>query len=116
MIDAFRTQLRVTFNEDAELYDRCRPGYPRKLFADLADLTQIGSGSRVLEIGCGTGKATAPLASFGCVLTAVELGEDLAKVARRNLTEFTNAEVIAAPFEAWPLPEAKFDTVVSATA
>lgn len=54
--------LREIFNEAAELYDRVRPGYPPRLFDDLAELAGLGSGSRVLEIGCGTGQATVPLA------------------------------------------------------
>jgi 16S rRNA A1518/A1519 N6-dimethyltransferase RsmA/KsgA/DIM1 with predicted DNA glycosylase/AP lyase activity len=44
------------------------------LFEDLADLTGIGPGSRVLEIGPGTGQATLSLAERGCRVVAVELG------------------------------------------
>jgi 16S rRNA A1518/A1519 N6-dimethyltransferase RsmA/KsgA/DIM1 with predicted DNA glycosylase/AP lyase activity len=39
----------------------------------------------LLEIGCGTGKATAPLARRGFPVTCVELGAQLAAVARREL-------------------------------
>ena len=80
-----RDLLRSTFNQDAERYDRARPGYPAGLFDDLAELTSIGPGSRVLEIGPGTGQATRPLAERGCRVVAVELGADLAALARRNL-------------------------------
>ena len=31
-------QLRQTFDQAAELYDRARPGYPPELFDDLAEL------------------------------------------------------------------------------
>jgi hypothetical protein len=52
-----REQLRQTFGEDAELYDRVRPTYPPLLFEDLARL--VGERPNVLEIGPGTGQATA---------------------------------------------------------
>src|SRR6266542_609432 len=109
-------RLRITFDEDAERYDRARPGYPAALFDDLMTLAGLGPGSRVLEIGCGTGQATIPLAERGCEIVAVEIGPHLAAVARRNLGRFLSAQVVTASFEDWPLPPAPFDAVVSATA
>jgi ubiquinone/menaquinone biosynthesis C-methylase UbiE len=53
-----RVHLGRTFDEDAELYDRARPGYPPELFDDLAEVAGTGPGCRVLEVGAGTGKAT----------------------------------------------------------
>ncbi|MEV6423987.1 class I SAM-dependent methyltransferase [Streptomyces sp. NPDC051662] len=113
-----RTRLSRTFDEDAELYDRARPGYPPELYDDLADLAGARPGSRVLEVGCGTGQATVPLAERGCRITAVEAGARMAAVARRNLAEARAdaVEVVTADFERWPLPEEPFDVVVAATA
>jgi SAM-dependent methyltransferase len=109
---ADRERLRQTFGEDAPLYDRARPGYPPALFSDLAGLALLGPGSRVLEIGCGTGQATLPLAQLGCVVTAVELDAAMAALARRNVP---GAEVVVSAFEDWE-PVLPFDLVVSATA
>lgn len=109
-------ELRAIFDEDAELYDRARPGYPDALFDDLFALAGIGAGSRVLEIGCGTGQATVALAERGCVVVAVELGANLAAVATRNLAAFPNAQVVVGTFEEWPLPGEPFDAVVAFTA
>lgn len=114
--EARRADLSRTFDEDAELYDRARPGYPPRLFADLDALAGTGPGCRVLEVGAGTGKATVPLAERGCRITAVELGADMAAVARRKLAGFEAVEVVTADFESWPLPRERFDVVVSATA
>jgi SAM-dependent methyltransferase len=108
--------LRTTFNEAAELYDRVRPGYPAALFDDLAGLAPLGPGHRILEIGCGTGQATVPLARYGGRVVAVELGAEMASVARRNLDGQPAVEVVVAPFEDWPLPAEPFDVVFSATA
>ena len=83
-----RVGLRATFDEVPELYDRARPTYPDALFDDLGAL--VGDrprhgGLRLLEIGPGTGKATVALVARGYEVTAVELGERLAAVARRNV-------------------------------
>ncbi|MGW6906243.1 class I SAM-dependent methyltransferase [Streptomyces sp. NPDC054940] len=111
-----RARLSRIFDEDAELYDRARPGYPPELFDDLEELAGTGPGSRVLEVGCGTGQATVPLAARGCRITAVEAGPRMAEVARRNLAGAAAVEVVTAEFEGWPLPEERFDALVSATA
>jgi SAM-dependent methyltransferase len=108
-----RERLRQTFGEDAELYDRVRPAYPRRLYDDLAILLGKPKRPRVLEIGCGTGQATRPMLARGWSVKAVELSPELSRVARANLPEL---EVITAPFESWPLPAEKFDLVLSATA
>jgi ubiquinone/menaquinone biosynthesis C-methylase UbiE len=56
-------RLRSTFDAVATLYDEARPGYPERLFDDLASLSGTGPGAKkVLEIGCGTAQATVPLA------------------------------------------------------
>ena len=107
--------LRGTFDEDPELYDRARPGYPEAVFEDLVALARLRPGSRVLELGCGTGQATIPLATRGFEIVAVELGAGLAAVARRNLAAFPAVDIVTAAFEEWPLPSAPFDAVVAAT-
>ncbi|MFE7573300.1 class I SAM-dependent methyltransferase [Streptomyces sp. NPDC057521] len=114
--DSRRELLRRTFDEDAELYDRARPGYPVALYDDLAELAGARRGSRVLEVGCGTGQATVPLARRGCRITAVEAGPSMAAVARRNLAGAADVEVVTAAFESWPLPAEPYDTVLVVTA
>jgi SAM-dependent methyltransferase len=116
VVAADRERLRANFTQVAELYDRARPAYPAPLVADLAQLAGIGPGNRVLEIGPGTGQLTVPLARLGCRVTAVELGPELAAVARRNLAGYPGTDVVVSAFETWPLPDELFDAVVSATA
>jgi SAM-dependent methyltransferase len=110
------TVLRETFNEAAQLYDRARPRYPRALVDELARAADLGPAGRVLEIGPGTGQLTVPLAEFGCRITAVELGDAMAGVARQRLRGFPRVDVQVAEFESWELPGEPFDLVVSATA
>ena len=107
--------LGRVFNEVPELYDRLRPTYPDKLFADLVAVTGIDPRSAVLEVGCGTGQATRSLAKLGCKVTAVEPGADLAALARRNLENFSNVEIETSKFEDWDDGGRRFDVVVAAS-
>jgi SAM-dependent methyltransferase len=80
-------------------------------------LAALDAGDRLLEIGCASGKATVELARRGFRITCVELGSALAAEARRNLAEFTDVQVINAPFESWQPPrERAFALVFAATA
>jgi ubiquinone/menaquinone biosynthesis C-methylase UbiE len=111
-----QNRLRTTFDGAALLYDQVRPGYPEELFDDMVALSRLPPGGRVLEIGCGTGQATVPLARRGYRVLCVELGENLATVARRNLLPYSRAEVQTGDFEEYPLQEGAFDLAASATA
>jgi SAM-dependent methyltransferase len=111
-----RARLRTTFDEAALLYDEARPGYPDALFDDVVSLSGMPPAGRILEVGCGTGQATLPFARRGYRILCVELGENLAALARRNLAGYPQTEVHTAAFEEWPLQEAAFDLAISATA
>jgi SAM-dependent methyltransferase len=111
-----RENLRAQFDSAAELYDRARPGYPVPVFEALAAFGDLRPGSRVLELGPGTGQATRPLAERGYEVVAVELGAQLAELARRNLAAFPTVSVVNADFERWPLPPEPFDLFLAATA
>jgi SAM-dependent methyltransferase len=111
-----RHRLRTTFEEVPELYDRARPGYPAEVFEDLVALARLGPGARLLEIGCGTGKATLALAERGFELVCVELGSGLAEVARAKLAAFPRVEIANERFEEWEPSGGLFDAVVSFTA
>jgi 16S rRNA A1518/A1519 N6-dimethyltransferase RsmA/KsgA/DIM1 with predicted DNA glycosylase/AP lyase activity len=97
---ADRDRLRGTFDSAAPLYHRAPPGYPEELYDELARLAALRPGDRLLEAGCGTGKATVPLARRGFRITCFELGAALAAEARRNLAGFAGVEVIQAALQA----------------
>jgi len=105
-----------TFDQIADLYDRGRREPPGWLYDTLFAETAIDAGSaHVLEIGCGTGKSTLPLARRGAKVLALEMGVNLASVARRNLAVYSNVEVLCTRFEEWE-PKAEFDLVLAITA
>lgn len=109
------TELKTTFNTAAALYEDIRPGYPEKLIQDVINLSDLEDHSRILEIGCGTGKATQPFAERGYELVCLDIGGDLIAVAKEKLQEFPNVSFVEQAFEAWK-PEGKFDLIISATA
>jgi len=100
----------------AELYDRARPVYPAQVFDDLVALAGLPEHGRLVEIGCGTGQATLPLAERGFEIVCVELGEQLSAVARRNLAAFPKVAIVNAAFETWEPTDEPFDAVVAFTA
>ena len=57
-----------------------------------------------------------PFARRDYRILCVELGDNLAAVARHNLRAYPEAEVRTGAFEAWPVEEAAFDLAISATA
>ena len=78
MAQVDRVHRRTTFDAVAERYDSRRPHYPPAVFQAIEDFAGLGPGSRVLEVGCGTGHATVELARRGYDVLAVELGANMA--------------------------------------
>ena len=110
-----RLQRAQTFDEIAELYDRGRREPPSWLYDTLFSSSGLDPAlTRILEIGCGTGKSTLPLARRGCHVVALEMGTNLARLARRHLAAFPKVQVINARFEDWSAPE-PFDLALAIT-
>ncbi len=103
-----------TFNTVAAIYDAQRSGYPEALFDDLLELSRLEPGQRVLEVGCGTGQATAGFAARGLPVVAIDPGDRLLDIARRKFIEVPNVEFDLASFEAWPLGDRSFQLVAAA--
>lgn len=106
---------RGLFTTSAAAYDQGRPGYPERVYELLHEACGLGDGTRVLEVGPGTGQATGELLARGAHVTAVELGAELAELLRTNHRN-ERLEVIVGAFEDVEVREAAFDLVASATA
>ncbi len=100
----------------AQLYDRARPGYPAALVDDVIAYAALVADARILEIGCGTGQATLPLAQRGYAIDCLEPGAQMAAIARANLANFPNVTVHQTNFERFSHPPASYDLLLSATA
>jgi SAM-dependent methyltransferase len=111
----FSDEQRLAFGRVAELYDRARPSYPAVAIDSLLEYGGLGPGSRVVDIGAGTGKATELLAERGLDVTAIEPSADMAAVARVKLGRRPGVRIVESTFEDWEATE-RFDAVVSVQA
>lgn len=100
------------FDAQADNYRQARPPYPPDLWNTLAERGLLRAGTRVLDIGAGTGQATGPLIAAGAHVTAVEPGGRLAGLLAQS---FPAAEVIVSRAEDLDLDDSSFDLVVAAT-
>lgn len=110
-----REQQRQTFDRVAELYDENRPSYPAEIFDDVLAISGVTADSRLLEIGCGTGHATEVFAARGLAIHGIDLGENMAALARRRLADFPRVTIEVTEFEQWTTP-ARYDLIYAATA
>lgn len=110
------SEFERTFDLSAEDYDRSRPLYPKELYDDMLRYQHIGSGSNVLEIGLGTGKATLPILETGCRLTGLEPGNQLAFLARERFRDRTNISIFQQTLQDYTGAESTFDMIYAATA
>lgn len=108
--------LRLTFNEDVLNYDKMRPTYIKDLYEDVIKFANLDSNKNALEIGIGTGQATLPFLNTGCELTAIELGENMAKFSKEKFAKFQNFDIINDDFENVNLENSNYDLIYSATA
>src|SRR5262245_44456843 len=96
-----------SFGQAAEQYDRARPSYPAAL---IDDLTAEGA-KDVLDVGCGTGKASRLFLERGCNVLGVEPDPGMALLARNH-----GVTVEVATFEEWAPQGRTFGLVVSGQA
>jgi SAM-dependent methyltransferase len=101
------------FADGADIYAASRPAYPGEALDWLRDRMAIGSGSRVVEVGAGTGLFTRLLLETGAAVVATDpVPEMLAHLA----STLPGAGTAVATAEALPITNGSVDAVVCATA
>jgi SAM-dependent methyltransferase len=106
-----------SFGAAAADYDTYRPRYPDQLVDDVVAMLP---GRRVLEIGAGTGIATAAFAARGMAMTCVEPDPEMAAVLSAKLAGNADLHVDVATFDDWSAARSGgapgFDGLISAQA
>ncbi len=102
----------MSFAVAAEAYDRFMGRYSALLAPQLVDLAGVGSGQRVLDVGCGPGALTSELVERVGVsgVSAVDPSEQFVAAAReRN----PGVDVRRAAAEELPFADGEFDTALA---
>ena len=97
----------LSFGGIAAQYDRARPSYPPALIDRLMEW----SPHQVLDVGCGTGRASVQMMARGCDVLGVEPDASMAQIARSH-----RVTVEPGTFEAWDPRQRMFDLVMSGQA
>jgi SAM-dependent methyltransferase len=106
-----RTEGRRLFGTDPAAYDLARPGHAERVYEVLTERCGLGPGSRVLEVGPGTGQATRRLLERGASVVAIEPDPSLAAHVERAL----GVEVLLVTLEDATLAEGAYDLAVAAS-
>lgn len=109
------SERRRFFDRNPVAYTTGRPDYPKRVYGLIEEIGALREGVRVLEIGPGTGQATAELLRRGAIVDAVELGPQLADLLRARIPD-DRLRVMVGDIHTLPLPERAYDLVVAATA
>ena len=104
--------LRAYFNDVAEEYDQYRRDYPKELFRDILDYA--GHIDTALEIGIGTGKATAPFLNAGISVVGIEPNRKMAEIANKKNNLLGDLEIYNGKFEDFSVDN-QFDLVYAAS-
>lgn len=93
-------------------YDAGRLGYSNEVYTTLAGFG-MAPHQKVLDVGCGTGLACAPLIENGFNVTGVDISATMLDRARAH---FPDAHFVQAPAEDLPFQQQQFDAAISAQA
>ncbi|GHJ41608.1 class I SAM-dependent methyltransferase [Streptomyces sp. TS71-3] len=117
--DEQKDTVRSVYQRVAEEYDERIPGAGPSddMFTEAERdflLKQIRPGEDVLDVGCGTGRFTVPMAAAGARVSGLDISAPMLDVARRKLeAENVTADLREGDMARMPFPDASFDTVSS---
>jgi ubiquinone/menaquinone biosynthesis C-methylase UbiE len=115
MEDIDLDRLKYCFGSIPMLYDDLRPSYPEAVPSLIFNEFTGEKPAEILEIGTGTGKATALFAAIECKITALDLSQELIDLAQLRLKKYSNITYTVRPFETLETSKL-FDIIFSAQA
>jgi SAM-dependent methyltransferase len=107
-----RYVCQVSFDVSADAYLRFMGLYSEPLAQLFADLAGVGSGQRVLDVGCGPGALTAELVKRAGA-DAVSAADPSASFVAAVRDRLPGVDVREAPAERLPFPDDAFDTALA---
>jgi len=104
------------FDDRAADYAKARPGYPDAIVALLRDECGLRDGTRVADLGSGTGIFTRLLLDAGAEVFAVEPNDEMRSVSERQLGDRARFHSVNGRSEATTLPTESVELVTAAQA
>jgi SAM-dependent methyltransferase len=80
------------------------------LFAEVLRELHVGAGTKLLDIGCGSGYSARMAASLGATVTGIDITPELIEIARERVPD--GAEFEVGDMDALPFVDAAFDAAV----
>ena len=101
------------FAGTADYYARYRVPYPRALTEHLLNRVAAGKRSRLLDLACGPGRMTLPLAPAFKEVWAIDLEPEMIEVGRRiaEVRRIANIKWLTGRAEDLDAPESAFDLI-----
>jgi len=108
-----KADVRSTYDRIAESYAEAR----LEPWAEVVDfITDLPAGDLVVDVGCGHGRHSRPLALTGHRVVGVDVSRRLLSIGRKSTkssNEFRSIAWVGADATALPFPDATFDAALS---
>ncbi|MBT4125333.1 MAG: methyltransferase domain-containing protein [Chloroflexi bacterium] len=104
------------FAGKSDVYQSARPGYPEELSIELQQLCSISNGTRIADLGSGTGIFSKLLLDTGAEVVGVEPNSDMRQAAEQDLADFERFRSISGSAEKTNLQPETVDVVTAAQA
>lgn len=108
-------QKRTWYSKIAVAYHETRPRYPKAFIDRAIAIAQLSHSATILEIGCGPGIATVPLAQLGFSMVCLEPSQEACQLAQQHCATYPNVDIKNITFEEWETEPERFDAVLAAT-
>jgi ubiquinone/menaquinone biosynthesis C-methylase UbiE len=114
---AVRRQRRV-WSRRAESWDHHAPAGLEKVTAAVLAAVTAGPGDQVVDLGCGTGQLSLPLAGRGARVLAVDVSPVMVRRLEERIIECSavGLDCVTVPIESLALPPGSADLIVTSYA
>ena len=113
VISAAALVQRRLWGTEPRTWAELAEAHNRPLFEAVLDAAGVGAGTRVLDVGCGSGLTLVLAAQRGAVAAGIDISPGLLGVARERLP---GADLRDGDMEALPFPDEAFDAVLGVNA
>ena len=104
---------RRLWGTDPQAWAELAEAHNRPLFEAVLDAARVGTGTQLLDVGCGSGLAMVLAAERGAMPSGIDISPGLLGVARERLPQ---ADLREGDMEELPFDDAAFDAVIGINA